>query len=106
MSKGRYFGLASAFALMSAPLLASYSDLHIVGASVSNNQLAIAIQNPSAYPETARIHASVLFTDGTAAFLESSNFTVAANSTATVSLTTSHTIAGITENPEPIPTTP
>jgi len=87
-------------------LRASSTEPQIVGTSVSGNQISVALHNPDASPETARVQVSVFLADGTTRTLVTPNVTVDGGSTTSVSITASDAIVAIVEDPQPISPAP
>jgi hypothetical protein len=63
----------------------------------------VAVHNPTAGPVSARVHVWVRFGDESFYHLTSSNFSVAAGATISVSLTAPAPVAEIIDEPDPIP---
>ena len=97
--------LVSVFVLClatSGVLWADSTDLQVVGANISGNQVSVTVDNPNASPETARVLVSVRLVDGTTPTLVTSTVTVNGGATSTVSVISTQEILEIVEDPQPI----
>jgi hypothetical protein len=88
--------------LVLTPALADYSDLHATATGSSGHTVTVSVQNPTSGTVSARVRVVVRLADDTYFLLTSTSFTVAAGSTASISLSSPALVAEITENPEPI----
>ena len=95
------FCLACAL-LALTPALAEYSDLQATVSGSSGETVTISIHNPTSSPVSARVRVVVRVDDETYRLLTSTSFTVAAGSTASISLSAPEAIAEIIDDPEPI----
>ncbi len=86
------------------PAFADYSDLQASTSGFSGQTVTVAVHNPTSGPVSARVRVAVRGDDQTFYLLTSSNFTVAAGATASISMTAPQPVAEITDNPEPIGT--
>lgn len=84
------------------PALADYSDLQAIAAGSSGQTVTVSVHNPTSGPVSARVRVVVKLDDATYVLLTSTNFTVAAGSTASISLSAPAPVAEIGDNPEPI----
>jgi hypothetical protein len=97
------FCLACAL-LVLTPALAVYSDLQATVSGSSDNTVTVSVHNPTSDPVSARVRVVVRVDDETYRLLTSTSFTVAAGSTASISLSAPEAIAEIIDDPEPIGT--
>ena len=84
------------------PVLADYSDLQATASGWSGQTVTVSVHNPSSGPVSARVRVVVQLDDQTYFLLTSGNFTVAAGSTSSISLSAPLPVAEIEDSPEPI----
>jgi hypothetical protein len=85
------------------PALADYSDLQASASGFSGQTVAVSVHNPTSGAVTARVHLWVRVGDDTYYHLTSSNFSVAAGATISVSLSAPAPVVEIIDEPDPIP---
>ena len=88
--------------LVLTPALADYSDLQATASGSSGQTVTVSVLNPTSGPVSARVRVVVQLDDETYFLLTSTNFTVAAGSTTSISLSAPAPVAEIEDNPEPI----
>ena len=76
-------------------------DIEVTSVSVSGTQITVGLHNPSAVSESAGVRVTVAESGGGTETLESATVTIAAGATQTVTITASHTIVGVSDDPEP-----
>lgn len=95
------FCLACAL-LVLTPALAEYSALQATAVGSSGQTVTVSVHNPTSGPVSARVRVVVRLADDTYFLLTSTSFTVAAGSTASISLSAPASVTGIIDEPEPI----
>jgi hypothetical protein len=95
------FCLACAL-LVLTPALAEYSALQATTIGSSGQTVTVLVHNPTSSPVSARVRVVVKIDDETYRLLTSTSFTVAAGSTASISLSAPEAISEIIDDPEPI----
>ncbi len=88
--------------LVLTPALADYADLQATASGSSGQTVTVVVHNPTSGPVSARVRVVVRLDDATYFLLTSTNFTVAAGSTSSISLSAPAPVAEITDDPEPI----
>ena len=83
-------------------LVSATVDLEVTGVQVSGAQISVALHNPTSVDETAHLRVTVSVAGGGVETLESNIATFAAGTTQTVTLTASHPIVAITDDPQPV----
>jgi hypothetical protein len=94
------FCLACAL-LVLTPALAEYSALQATAIGSSGQTVTVSVHNPTSAPVSARVRVVVKLADDTYFLLTSTSFTVAAGSTASISLAAPAPVAEIEDDPEP-----
>ena len=94
--------LASCLVVL-APARADYSDLQATASGVSGQTVTVSVHNPTSGSVSARVRIVVRLDDQTYFLLTSSNFTVAAGSTSSISVSAPSPVADIADDPEPFP---
>jgi hypothetical protein len=95
------FCLACAL-LVLTPALAEYSDLEATLNGLSGKTVTVSVHNPTSGPVSARVRVVVRLADDTYFLLTSTSFTVAADTTASISLSAPASVTDIIDDPEPI----
>lgn len=84
------------------PTLAVYSSLQATVSGCSGQNLVVSVHNPNGSAESARVQVTLQLASGDTVTLVSSNFTVAAGATTSVTLAASAIVVEIEDSPEPI----
>ena len=104
MSKNlKAFCLACGLTVVS-PALADYSDLQAAATGLSGPTVTVSVHNPTSGTVSARVRVVVQLDDQTYFLLTSANFTLAAGSTSSISLSAPSPVAEIQDDPETIGT--
>lgn len=92
--------------VVATPALADPSDLQASTSGLCGQTVIVSVHNPTASPLSAQVRVGVRLDDESTALLTSSSFTVAAGATASVSLSAPQPVSEISDDPEPIGSTP
>ena len=95
------FCLATCLVVVTAAR-ADYSDLQVSNSGFAGQTVVVSVHNPTSGPVSGRVRVGVQLGEDLYFLLTSSNFTVAAGATASVSLSAPEPVVAMEEDPEPI----